>query len=78
MRRTIVLIAAMAAMVMVYAGAALAEEPTDTLDAHYSLDGTEPSYSGFNQRYKQGQTFTVENTGDLTRAEVTVNEIVLD
>src|SRR5215210_4051806 len=70
MRRTIVLLAAIAAMVMVYAGTALAE---DTLDAHYSLDGTDPSYSGFNERYKQGQTFTVENTGHLTEAKVTVN-----
>ena len=71
MRRTIVLLAAMAAMVVVYAGTALAEEPTDTLDAHY-LDVTDPSYSGFNENYKQGQTFTVENTGHLTKAEVTV------
>jgi hypothetical protein len=38
MRRTIVLLAAMAAMVLVYAGTALAE---DTLDAHY-LDVTDP------------------------------------
>jgi hypothetical protein len=58
----------MAAMVVVCAGTALAE---DTLDAHY-LDVTDPSYSGFNERYNQGQTFTVENTGHLTKAEVTV------
>jgi hypothetical protein len=70
MRRTIVLLAAIAAMVVVYAGTALAE---DALDAHYSLDGTEPTYSGFNQNYKQGQTFTVENTGHLTKAEINVN-----
>jgi hypothetical protein len=68
MRRTIVLLAAMAAMVLVYAGTALAE---DTLDAHY-LDVTDPSYSGFDERNNQGQTFTVENTGHLTKAEVTV------
>ena len=66
MRRTIVLLAAMAAMVVVYAGTALAEEPTDTLDAHY-LDVTDPSYSGFNENYKQGQTFTVEIPGTSLR-----------
>jgi hypothetical protein len=64
MRRTIVLLAAMAAMVLVYAGTALAE---DTLDAHY-LDVTDPSYSGFDERNNQGQTFTVENTGHLTKS----------
>jgi hypothetical protein len=68
MRRTIVLLAAIAAMVVGYAGTALAQ---DTLDAHYT-DVTDPSYSGFNERYNQGQTFTVENTGHLTKAEVTV------
>ena len=71
MRRTIVLLAAMAAMVVVYAGTALAEEPTDTLDAHY-LDATEVSYNGLTQNYQQGQTFTVENTGHLTKADVKV------
>ena len=71
MRRTIALLVAMAAMVVVYAGTALAEVPTDTLDAHY-LDATEVSYNGFNQNYQQGQTFTVENTGHLTKADVKV------
>jgi hypothetical protein len=72
MRRTIVLLAAMAAIVVGYAGTALAEEPTtDTLDAHY-LDETAVSYNGFNQNYQQGQTFTVENTGHLTKADVKV------
>jgi len=67
-RRLMLALAAVALMALAYAGAALAEEPSEVLDAHL-LETNSPARYGFEHTYMAGQTFTAENSGLLTSVQ---------
>ena len=72
-RRVMLALAAMALMALAYAGTALAEEPSEVLDAHLLETNNLVSY-GFNQDFMAGQTFTAENSGLLTSAQAKLSK----
>ena len=74
MRRATVLLTAMVAMVVAYAGAALGQVPgSETLDANTLGLGESVNAYGFFPGVNQAQTFTAEHDGQLTRAELKIH-----
>jgi len=71
MRKTILLLTAMAAMLVAYLGAALAQTPSGTLDAH-SLPAWTSQSAPLRSDVAQGQTFHAIKSGQLTSAQVSL------